>query len=306
MSLSYVYEKATGDPPPPMKSDPSFRQFSSLSSSPSASSALKDSIHLDLKSSSSSPELGVVAILWDGFAHRTLWNQSWSRAVGFQPLATRFETDRWDSPVEGFVFRLWQWGQDQRDTFIVGREEKLTRIKSTTTSPRTTAFQPPSENEDEEEAMGYYFGGGDSLNEPFERDDSPPRQPPNDWMTSLFSFGRPMRRRLRRSLLGAEEEGWDDLIRLLSVRETLIYMTLNHTTPSVTDLYVHNIVQKCSRSKIGEAFSCKPHFDTQPQSSKCERSYSGSTALLLAHAVLVRDVRLAYSRKVVHASLKQV
>ena len=43
--------------------------------------------------------------------------------MAFQPVSTRFETGRWDSPVEGFAFRLWQWDEaEAEDTFTVGRE----------------------------------------------------------------------------------------------------------------------------------------------------------------------------------------
>ena len=34
-----------------------------------------------------------------------LSNRTWANAVAFQPVSTRFETGRWDSPVEGFAFR---------------------------------------------------------------------------------------------------------------------------------------------------------------------------------------------------------
>ena len=50
-------------------------------------------------------------------------NRTWANAVAFQPVSTRFETGRWDSPVEGFAFRLWQWDEaEAKDTFTVGRE----------------------------------------------------------------------------------------------------------------------------------------------------------------------------------------
>ena len=55
------------------------------------------------------------------FSHRLLWHRTWPRAVAFQPLSTRYETERPDSPIEGFVFRLWQWEPDVGDTFTVGK-----------------------------------------------------------------------------------------------------------------------------------------------------------------------------------------
>ena len=55
------------------------------------------------------------------FSHRLLWHRTWPRAVAFQPLSTRYETERPDSPIEGFVFRLWQWEPDVGDTFTAGK-----------------------------------------------------------------------------------------------------------------------------------------------------------------------------------------
>ena len=81
--------------------------------------AIRDSIHLDWNSiRPNCPECGVNVKIWENFAHRLLWNRTWFNSVAFQPLSMRYETDRWDSPIEGFVFRLWTWN-DPKDTFTL-------------------------------------------------------------------------------------------------------------------------------------------------------------------------------------------
>ena len=85
--------------------------------------AIRDSIHLDWTPiRSSCPECGVNVKIWETFAHRKLWNRTWINSVAFQPLSMRYETDRWDSPIEGFVFRLWTW-YDPKDTFTLGKNK---------------------------------------------------------------------------------------------------------------------------------------------------------------------------------------
>ena len=108
------------------KSRASFYQFSPQSAA-DAAATVRDSIHLDVGplDARAQREAGARVRVWDGFAHRTLFERAWYKAVAFQPLSTRFETSRRDSPVEGFVFRLWEWGEeDTRDTFTLGRPER--------------------------------------------------------------------------------------------------------------------------------------------------------------------------------------
>lgn len=99
---------------------------------------VRDSIHLDW-----APilphclECGVNVKIWENFAHRKIWNKTWLNSVAFQPLSMRYETERWDSPIEGFVFRLWTW-HDPKDTFIV-RKNKFLRNKN----PTTENFEVP-------------------------------------------------------------------------------------------------------------------------------------------------------------------
>ena len=100
-----------------------YRQFAVIGSDPSQT--VKDAIHLDWsRLKAHCAECGMTVKMWDSFAHRLLWQRTWPRAVAFQPLSTRYETERPDSPIEGFVFRLWQWQPDVGDTFTVGRHPK--------------------------------------------------------------------------------------------------------------------------------------------------------------------------------------
>ena len=126
MSLDEFYTKATNLPPKDFVLNEGlagraakYRQFSVVGED--SSGTVKDSIHLDWASlKPGCPECGVTVKMWDSFAHRLLWHRTWARAVAFQPLSTRFETDRPDSPIEGFVFRLWQWQeQEVADTFRI-------------------------------------------------------------------------------------------------------------------------------------------------------------------------------------------
>ena len=90
--------------------------------------AIRDSIHLDWNSiRPNCPECGVNVKIWENFAHRRLWNKTWINSVAFQPLSMRYETDRWDSPIEGFVFRLWTW-DDPKDTFTLGKNKLMNNI----------------------------------------------------------------------------------------------------------------------------------------------------------------------------------
>lgn len=126
MGLDEFYSKATNQPSKDfalsvLRAD-KYRQFSVIGEDPPQT--VKDSIHLDwspLKAHCA--ECGVTVKMWDSFAHRPLWHRTWPRAVAFQPLSTRFETERADSPIEGFIFRLWQWEPEVGDTFLFGKPE---------------------------------------------------------------------------------------------------------------------------------------------------------------------------------------
>ena len=139
MSLEEFYMKATNHAPPSsaftrdsnsvltseenVSNAAKYRQFDVIGEDSLAT--VKDSIHLDWSPlNADSPEAGVTVKMWDSFAHRLLWQQTWPRAVAFQPLSTRYETNRPDSPIEGFLFRIWQWKSDVRDTFTAAREKR--------------------------------------------------------------------------------------------------------------------------------------------------------------------------------------
>ncbi|TRY69355.1 hypothetical protein TCAL_11022 [Tigriopus californicus] len=179
----------------------------------------KDSIHLDIVPlREESPELGVTVKIWDGFAHRTIWNHTWHHAVAFQPVSTRFETDRWDSPIEGFVFRLWQWPDNTSDTFTLGRQKpqddeddkkekepipaahlfnsQSNRGRSKTTGGHA-ASHPPEGEEEEEEDTDYAYdivfkhANPQSSYDQNEDDDYYTRNQKgsHDWIASVIPFG---------------------------------------------------------------------------------------------------------------------
>lgn len=109
---------------PDPRAEQSYHQFSRIGED--RQETVKDSIHLDwAQLVPDCPECGVNVKIWDGFAHRVLWNHTWHNSVAFQPLSTRFETERWDSPIEGFVFRLWTWS-DPGNTFTSGKGAEAT------------------------------------------------------------------------------------------------------------------------------------------------------------------------------------
>jgi len=104
---------------------------------------VRDSIHLDwITPRQECPECGCVVRLWDTFAHRLLFNKTFHQSVAFQPLSARYETERWDSPIEGFVFRLWTW-DSPGDTFVVGRHKPVSQQHS----------QPPPKSPPSAESM---------------------------------------------------------------------------------------------------------------------------------------------------------
>ena len=93
MSLKEFYEKITRVPAPRRLDDAvgspvARRQFSRGWRNPAET--VKDSVHLECRPADPDcPECGVTVILWEGFAHRTLWNRTWRDAVAFQPASTR-------------------------------------------------------------------------------------------------------------------------------------------------------------------------------------------------------------------------
>ncbi len=178
MSLDELYRKVTNTDLPrhvllrlvtSPDENAGFRQFRPAADDDAedATETVRDSIHLDWSPLlAGCPECGVRVRIWDGFAHRTLWNASWADAVAFQPVSTRFETGRWDSPVEGFAFRLWQWGDNgdfdelYTDTFTVGRRRTTTTTTTATTTSRPLTTE--SDNEEDEDSVSVYSGDADS------------------------------------------------------------------------------------------------------------------------------------------------
>ncbi len=64
-----------------------------------------------------------------------LFNKNVSWALRIQTRSTRFETERWESPIEGFVFRIWFWN-NPLDTFTYGKS--LLDIEPSSTSSKPT------------------------------------------------------------------------------------------------------------------------------------------------------------------------
>ena len=302
MSLEEFYYKVTQDslrtsaiPEPDVR----FIQFGPINPSFSERETVKDSIHLDWRSTDPlCPECGVTVNIWDGFAHRVLWNKTWHNSVAFQPLATRFETERNDSPIEGFVFRLWQWDNPE-DTFTMS---KWNRKNLATTTTTTTSRTPPSrpgfprdeEGEDEEEESIFKHSSSDDDDEMDEDDnDYYNRRAPNEWLSNMIPFGHPVlpgrrrtlsveskeeldywkkKRRGRRRRLGlvGSDTAAGTVFRNLNVTESVYYATLIHSTPRVVRLFAHQLVQRCKMSSKERKFQCSPHFDESgPRSSKC-------------------------------------
>ena len=168
MSLNEFYLRVTNQElPVAMKStvdireEPSFGEYQQSDAvGEDQVEAIRDSIHLDwTPTRSNCPECGVNVKIWENFAHRRLWNKTWMNSIAFQPLSMRYETDRWDSPIEGFVFRLWTW-QNPKDTFTLGKDKLLNNYKYTTEAElsqkkinkhETSAKNRSNEKEDEED-----------------------------------------------------------------------------------------------------------------------------------------------------------
>ncbi len=59
--------------------------------------------------------------------------------------------------------------------------------------------------------------------------------------------------------------------KVLWLRESVYYLTLNHSSPRATRLFSQRLAQVCSYAE-GE-YSCLPHYDTQPNSGKTLSSF---------------------------------
>ena len=251
---------------------------------------IKDSIHLDWTSvKEQCPECGVNVKIWDGFAHRMLWNRTWLNAAAWQPLGTRYETDRWDSPIEGFVFRLWEWHKPG-DTFSRKADMRRLYRRATTfdlpTPGPVYTHQDAEEDPDEDEySLENLIKRGNDQDFPEEDDDYYHRNQgsSSDWITNMIPFGHPnlggnAGRRLMsisnsqggKNRLPQHKRKAAELVRVLNVTESIFYATLNHTTPRMVRLFSHRIVQRCVLTPVTEDrdFFCTPHYHTQPNTSK--------------------------------------
>lgn len=104
-------------------------------------------------------------------------------------------------------------------------------------------------------------------------DSSPHAVPPYEWVSNMLPFGHPNlgggRRQLLSTRSGKRRRNTGDhaVVRVLNVTESVYYATLNHTNPIVMNLLSQRLVQRCAMLKEG-TFRCKPHFNTQKNTSK--------------------------------------
>lgn len=197
-----------------------FIQLGNLEATDEHQETVRDSIHFELiPSHPPCRECGVTAQLWDGFAHHLLWTKTWRNAFAFHPVSTRFETDRRDSPIEGFAFRLWQWRSTPGEAF-----------------QRRLPFQSPSSQDFVTTTERQKFTTA-----------------PWNYRTGFLKS------------TGDVHFSHPENARTLTVVESIVYVTLNHSTPTMTILFTHEIVQPCTMAADS---SCKPHVDPQPKSSK--------------------------------------
>ena len=182
--------------------------------------AIRDSIHLDWTPlRSNCPECGVNVKIWENFAHRRVWNRTWVNSIAFQPMSMRYETDRWDSPIEGFVFRLWTW-QNPKDTFTLGKDKLLNNYKYINEAEfrknkinklETSEKKLSGENEDEEDPESNSFNNIYKSHN-YDQDDNEEEEnalqsqqvSPYSLISNLLPFGHPNLGISQRRLLSVE------------------------------------------------------------------------------------------------------
>ena len=102
--------------------------------------------------------------------------------------STRYETERWDSPIEGFVFRIWFWNNSS-DTFTYGKSLNDDEISSTSTSSKPTTSVPLNHvsTPDDTEEVGSFKDSDYTL----EDDNLKNQGSPYDWISNMVPFGHP-------------------------------------------------------------------------------------------------------------------
>ena len=187
VTMGSTHKQLRGAPAAPE----SYRQFDPIGQD--RTETVRDSIHLDwIPRVRKCPECGVTVRMWDGFAHRLIFNRTWANAVAFQPISARYETDRWDSPIEGFVFRLWTWA-NPGDTFTFGRDmtEESEEDSVTTLKPSKKKGDGTEDEEEEESILTRYSHNDDSFED--DTDDSHRGQSssPMEILGNMLPFGHP-------------------------------------------------------------------------------------------------------------------
>ena len=290
MSLVEFYYQTTNMELPMMmqstKTDSgSYRQFKAVGQD--LTETVRDSIHLDWRLlNRKCPECGVTVKLWDSFAYQLIYNQTWNNSVAFQPLSARYETERWDSPIEGFVFRLWTW-PNPGNTFTFGRnlDEEEEELPVTTTE-RPKPKKQPKEEEEEDDIFALYRKSRHD-DDGWQEDDANSRQSSSamDILGSMLPFGHANLGARRLMAIDSSSHHHQNVhkshtkrtkkhhsrgsssFRYLDVTESIFYATLNHTSPHLVRLFTHPIVQRCTLNK-NQQYSCLPHYNTQSNSSK--------------------------------------
>lgn len=103
--------------------------------------------------------------------------------ISYLPFRSlRYETERWDSQIEGFIFRVWIWNNPS-DTFTFGKS--LYDIPSSSATPTThTTTSSPDDTED----IIHTNQESDYTSE----DDIQENQgSPYEWISNMVPFGHP-------------------------------------------------------------------------------------------------------------------
>lgn len=103
--------------------------------------------------------------------------------IYFYHRSTRFETERWDSPIEGFVFRIWFWNNSS-DTFTHGKSLQEFETPVTLSTPKTP---PSTSTQDDGEVVRSYQDPEYTL----EDDDLKSQGSPYEWLSNMVPFGHP-------------------------------------------------------------------------------------------------------------------
>ncbi len=100
--------------------------------------------------------------------------------------STRYETGRWDSPIEGFVFRIWIW-DDPLDTFTSGKSMNSPAPTKFILTPVKTTETPPEDTNESDFAQNVQ----DNNNYSSDEEESRNQGSPYEWISNMVPFGHP-------------------------------------------------------------------------------------------------------------------